>query len=248
MNNQIRIVRYERIEHGEETGNLWFDGLWEMMTPFHRSTMLHYKVLAVAISVWALHIAWLLSKNPTSWSLRFWFWCSIVPLLFLLAQIGWFVLIRVICYGLNNREIRIDDAPQGKDPPPEWEDHWVALQPLSSETKVIGCVTLSRKPSISSENSDETHDKMQMKTSSTSLSIWWLSHLTVATEYRTQGLASRLVDLVETKAKEQGAKRISILVGNMNSRAFWYKNGYIVTGVKWKVLGHESIFMDKSLT
>lgn len=273
---EIRIVSYDRNDHGEQTGNLWFNGLWEMMTPFYRNTMLHYKVLAVTILAWALHIAWLLrlangndsdyagtGTNSTSIverlllvpsSMSIWTW--LVPMLFLIAQIGWFALIKVIHYRLKGREIRIDDPPRRKDLPPEWRGHWVALQSrsqesqttLSEEKKVIGCVTLSRQQS--SSDSDENLDEHEEPTDgdgTASTCIWCLSHLTVSPEHRKNGLATRLAHLVETKAKEQGATSIRILVGNVNSKQFWLKRGYAISGVKWKVLGHESIFMERTL-
>mmetsp|Transcript_1442 Transcript_1442/g.1984 ORF Transcript_1442/g.1984 Transcript_1442/m.1984 type:complete len:97 (-) Transcript_1442:277-567(-) len=76
---------------------------------------------------------------------------------------------------------------------------------------------------------------------------WWISRLTVAKCSRCHGLGSQLTGLAEETARSKGAKRVRILVGNMHSRAFWFSRGYQIVGVKWKLLGHRSVFMEKEL-
>lgn len=266
-NDEIIISMYNRNEHGKEAGILWIDGMWEMMGPFYRNTVLHSKVVISVSALWAVHGAWLLrnglsSEEPLTNSILLLLsqsiWSYAIPISFLvLLVLFWLYLQVVVKYKVSKRLVCIDDPKPGETAP-EWKEHWVALtsEPNGNQT-VVGCVTLSRQKSQDNinDNKGETkgvrdiknNNNKEEKESSKEEVEWWLSHLTVAPSHRRKGLASKMADMVEEKAKHQGADSIRILVGNVNSRQFWHERNYKCTSVKWKVLGHESIFMERPL-
>jgi ribosomal protein S18 acetylase RimI-like enzyme len=184
-------------------------------------------------------------------------WMWVVLILFGAAQLAFLGCLQYFKYQVSRRTVCIDDTREG-EPPPEWKEHWVAL----SNQKVVGCVTLSRQK-INIETKDtfnEKSDSKDNKTNSKSQDTaprnndkheegkWWLSHLTVAPEARRRGLASRLARVAEHTGQEKGAKSIRILVGNVDSRDFWHGRGYEIKTAKWKLLGHESVFMEKQMS
>ncbi len=56
----------------------------------------------------------------------------------------------------------------------------------------------------------------------------WLYHVAVAPALRRQGLATRLVDLVEAELRALGCPRVLVMVeaDNPDGRAFWLARGY----------------------
>lgn len=265
---KLSIVPYDKDRDGEQVGILWVDGLIESIKPLYVETMLHPKLLLAVGSIEILLFYGIETPTPLLWPLKF---LPIIAFLSISILI-WLVGLALKFHARWTRTRRIESTftssedRTGQKTKKTILGQWV-LRDVSSDSNqqerqqrydssspsVLGCVSLYREedhhdngervgPTVT--ESTRILNQMDDKGGTTV----WIAHATVDKRVRSLGWGHKLIARAESEARKLGAKKIRILSGNIQTKPFWIRRGYKLLKTKWRLLGHESVYMELDLT